>query len=143
MRYTEASSLARMFCFHKQANVRLGRCSIPEHLAEMPLVRQAQAVALLGASGPFQRSAATAQAPGKPDLVRAVEQAALPVLLAATMAREEQAALPSSDAAKLAGSAVVCNAIPCDRAWLFPTARAAGISRNSMLTDPCHALVST
>ena len=55
----------------------------------MPLVRQAQAAALLGVSGPSQRSAAAAQAPGKPDLVRAVEQAALLVLLAASLARDD------------------------------------------------------
>lgn len=66
--------------------MRLGRCSIPEHLAEMPHGRQARAVALLDVSGPSQRSAAAAQAPGKPDLVRAVEQAALPVVLAASLA---------------------------------------------------------
>ena len=89
MRYTEASSLARMFCFHKETNVRLGRCSSPEHLAEMPFVRQTQAAVLLGVSGPSQRSAAAAQAPGKPDLVRAVEQAAVPVLLADSLARDD------------------------------------------------------
>jgi len=55
----------------------------------MPLVPQTQAAVLLGVSGSSQRSAATAQAPGKPDLVRAVEQAALPVLLAASLARDE------------------------------------------------------
>ena len=81
MRYTEASSLARMFCFHKETNARLGRCSNPEHLAEMPLVRRTQAAALLSVSGRSQRSAAAAQAPGKSDLVRAVEQTAVPVLL--------------------------------------------------------------
>jgi hypothetical protein len=52
----------------------------------MPLVPQAQAAALLDVPGPTQRSAAAAQAPGKPDLVRAVEQAALPVVLAASLA---------------------------------------------------------
>ncbi|MFZ2362720.1 MAG: hypothetical protein WA040_25505 [Anaerolineae bacterium] len=55
----------------------------------MPLVPQAQAAALLDVSAPSQRSAATAQAPGKPDLVRAVEQAAVPVLLADSLARDD------------------------------------------------------
>jgi len=40
-------------------------------------------------SEPSQRSAAAAQALGKPDLVRAVEQAALPVLLAASLVRDD------------------------------------------------------
>jgi hypothetical protein len=35
------------------------------------------------------RSAEAAQAPGKPDLVRAVEQAALLVLLAVSLARDD------------------------------------------------------
>ena len=69
--------------------MRLGRCSDPEHLAEMPLVRRTQAAALLAVSDRSQRSAATAQAPGKPDLMRADQQAALLVLLAASLARDD------------------------------------------------------
>jgi hypothetical protein len=55
----------------------------------MPLVRRTQAAALLSVSGPSQRSAAAAQAPGKSDLVCAVEQAAVPVVLAASLARDD------------------------------------------------------
>ena len=46
---------------------------------------------MLGVSGPSPRSAAAAQAPGKPDLVRVVEQAALSVSLVANVARQKLA----------------------------------------------------
>jgi hypothetical protein len=89
MRYTEASSLARMFCFSKRRTCAWRRCSDPKQPADRQLVSQAQAAALLSVSGPSQRSAAAAQAPGKPDLARAVEQAAVPVLLADSLARDD------------------------------------------------------
>lgn len=91
MSYTQASIIARMFCFYKETNVHLGKVFNPEHPAAMPLVPQTQAAALLGVFGRSPRSAEAAQSLGRLAVVRAVQLGALSVSLAASAARQELA----------------------------------------------------